>query len=46
MSKKKTVKLRMKLPLIQTTLGILSQLLVARQSYQGPILKKAFQKHS
>ena len=46
MLKKKMVKLRMKLPMIQTTLGILSHLPVARQSYQGLILKMVFQKHS
>ena len=46
MLKKKTVKLRMKLPLIQTTLGMLSHLPVARQRDQGLILKMVFQKHS
>ena len=46
MLKKKTVKLRMKFPPIQTTLGILSHLPVARQSYQGLILKMVLQKHS
>lgn len=46
MLKKKTVKLRMRLPRIQTTLGILRHLLVIRQSGQGPILKMVLQKHT
>ena len=44
MLEKKTMKLRIKSPPIQTTLEMLRHLPVIRQGDQGPVLKMVFQR--